>query len=71
VSWIKQLRTRGIDAPVSVGVPGSARVAKLLRFARQFGVASSARTVANMDFRWTICFNTWDLSNFSNGSVSE
>ncbi len=42
VLWIKRLREAGIDAPVRIGVPGPADVGKLLRFARQFGVAASA-----------------------------
>lgn len=42
VRWIERLRAAGIDAPVRVGVPGPADVGKLLRYARQFGVASSA-----------------------------
>lgn len=42
VHWIERLRTAGIDAPVRVGVPGPADVGKLLRYARQFGVVSSA-----------------------------
>lgn len=42
VRWVERLRKAGIDAPVRVGVPGPADVGKLLRYARQFGVASSA-----------------------------
>lgn len=42
VHWVERLRAAGIDAPVRVGVPGPANVGKLLRYARQFGVASSA-----------------------------
>lgn len=42
VRWIEQLRQQGIDTPVRIGVPGPADVGKLLRFARQFGVATSA-----------------------------
>lgn len=42
IRWIERLRSAGIEAPVRVGVPGPADVGKLLRYARQFGVASSA-----------------------------
>lgn len=42
VRWIEHLRQQGIDTPVRIGVPGPADVGKLLRFARQFGVATSA-----------------------------
>lgn len=42
VEWIQQLRDEGIDAPVRIGIPGPAKAGKLLRFAKQFGVATSA-----------------------------
>jgi methylenetetrahydrofolate reductase (NADPH) len=42
VRWIERLRGEGIDTPVRIGVPGPADVGKLLRFARQFGVVTSA-----------------------------
>ncbi len=48
--WIEELRSAGIDCPVRVGVPGPADVGKLLRFARQFGAASSARVVRRYGF---------------------
>jgi methylenetetrahydrofolate reductase (NADPH) len=41
VAWIEQVRTRGINLPVRVGVPGPAGVKRLLAFAGRFGVASS------------------------------
>lgn len=41
-SWIRQLRDEGIEACVRIGVPGPADVGKLLRYAKQFGVATSA-----------------------------
>lgn len=43
--WIVRLRDEGIDCPVRVGVPGPAGAGRLLGFARQFGVVSSARIV--------------------------
>ncbi|MBP1884410.1 methylenetetrahydrofolate reductase [Sinorhizobium mexicanum] len=42
VQWIERLRHEGIGAPVRIGVPGPAEVGKLLRFAKQFGVVTSA-----------------------------
>lgn len=45
IRWIEELRGDGIDAPVRVGIPGPADAARLLRFARQFGVSTSARIV--------------------------
>lgn len=42
LAWLQRLRAEGIDVPVRIGVPGPASVGKLLRFARQFGVVTSA-----------------------------
>lgn len=41
VLWIERLRREGFDTPVRIGVPGPTDVGRLLRFARQFGVAAS------------------------------
>lgn len=40
--WMVQLRDKGIEAPVRIGVPGPADIGRLLRYAKQFGVATSA-----------------------------
>lgn len=40
--WIDGLRQQGIETPIRIGIPGPTDVGKLLRFARQFGVATSA-----------------------------
>jgi methylenetetrahydrofolate reductase (NADPH) len=45
VRWIERLRAEGINTPVRIGVPGPADVGKLLRYARQFGVITSAGIV--------------------------
>ncbi|MFF5288567.1 methylenetetrahydrofolate reductase [Paractinoplanes globisporus] len=42
LDWIEELRERGVDLPVRVGVPGPAGVRRLLRFAARFGVGTSA-----------------------------
>jgi methylenetetrahydrofolate reductase (NADPH) len=44
LDWIEELRERGVDLPVRVGVPGPAGVRRLLRFAARFGVGTSAST---------------------------
>lgn len=41
LTWIEQLRKRGIDLPVRVGVPGPAGVRRLLSYAARFGVGTS------------------------------
>lgn len=48
--WIRELRSAGIGCPVRIGVPGPADAGRLLRFARQFGAASSARVVRRYGF---------------------
>jgi methylenetetrahydrofolate reductase (NADPH) len=42
IAWITRVRALGIDAPIRIGVPGPADVKRLLRFAVQFGVGTSA-----------------------------
>lgn len=41
VAWITELRARGVPNLVRIGIPGPTSAAKLLRFAKQFGVRSS------------------------------
>lgn len=41
-SWLRELRSRGIDAPVRIGVPGPASAAALMRFAARCGVSASS-----------------------------
>jgi methylenetetrahydrofolate reductase (NADPH) len=42
LSWLKQLRARGLDVPVRIGVPGPAGIKRLLAFAARCGVGASA-----------------------------
>lgn len=42
LSWLQELRARGIRIPVRIGVPGPAGIKRLLTYARRFGVSSSA-----------------------------
>jgi len=41
LTWLNELRGRGITPPVLVGVPGPASVARLVRYAAMCGVAAS------------------------------
>lgn len=41
LSWLKELRTRGLDVPVRIGIPGPASIKSLLRFAARCGVGAS------------------------------
>ncbi len=42
LGWLAELRRRGVDAPVRVGVPGPAGIKRLLSFAARCGVGASA-----------------------------
>lgn len=42
LGWLVELRARGIDAPVRIGVPGPAGIKRLLGFAARCGVGASA-----------------------------
>ena len=49
IGWIARLRDAGIHVPVRIGIPGPARAATLIRFARQFGVALSPEPLGDPD----------------------
>ena len=42
VKWVKDMRKRGIDVPIRLGVPGPAGIKRLLGFAKRCGVGASA-----------------------------
>lgn len=42
LAWLKDLRERGQDVPVRIGIPGPASIKSLLRFATRCGVGASA-----------------------------
>ncbi|MFC3100033.1 methylenetetrahydrofolate reductase [Altererythrobacter lauratis] len=42
VAWLAEMRQRGIDVPVRLGVPGPAGIKRLLGFAKRCGVGASA-----------------------------
>ncbi len=44
--WIAELRLRGVECPVRVGVPGPARVVSLAKFAVRCGIGSSLGALA-------------------------
>jgi len=46
LDWLSKLRSRGIDAPVRIGVPGPAGIRTLLRYAAHCGVGASATVMA-------------------------
>ena len=46
LAWLTELRSRGIAAPVRIGIPGPAGIKTLLRFAAHCGVGASASVMA-------------------------
>jgi len=46
LEWLKELRQRGLEAPVRLGVPGPAGIKTLLRFAARCGVGASASVMS-------------------------
>lgn len=42
LNWLRELRARGIDCPVRLGVPGPAGIKRLLSYAARCGVGASA-----------------------------
>jgi methylenetetrahydrofolate reductase (NADPH) len=42
IDWVGEMRARGIDVPVRLGVPGPAGIKRLLGFAKRCGVGASA-----------------------------
>jgi len=45
VEWLGEMRSRGIDVPVRLGVPGPAGIKRLLGFAKRCGVGASANVM--------------------------
>ena len=45
IAWLKEMRARGIDVPVRLGVPGPAGIKRLLGFAKRCGVGASANVM--------------------------
>ncbi|MBW4330795.1 methylenetetrahydrofolate reductase [Stakelama sp. CBK3Z-3] len=46
LSWLQELRARGLDYPVRIGVPGPAGIKTLIRFAAMCGVGASAAVLS-------------------------
>ncbi|MGE4431857.1 MAG: methylenetetrahydrofolate reductase [Sphingobium sp.] len=58
LAWLKELRARGIDVPVRIGVPGPAGIKTLLRFAARCGVGASASVMAKYGISLTKLIGT-------------
>ena len=43
VSWIEEVRDRGVDLPVEIGIPGVMKYQRLLKISQKVGVGDSVR----------------------------
>lgn len=58
LEWLAEVRRRGVDTPVRIGVPGPAGVRRLVGYARRFGVGTSAGIVQKYGFSLTNLLGT-------------
>ncbi|MEO7123578.1 MAG: methylenetetrahydrofolate reductase [Lacisediminihabitans sp.] len=58
MSWIGQVRGRGIDTQIRIGTPGPAGIKRLLGFARRFGIGANAMIVKKYGFSLTNLIGT-------------
>ncbi|MGI6877373.1 methylenetetrahydrofolate reductase [Microbacterium sp. gxy059] len=49
-TWIRRTRADGVSAPIRVGVAGPTNVARLVRYARRFGIGQNAMIVRKYGF---------------------
>lgn len=57
-AWIDEVRARGIDLPIRIGVPGPAGIKRLLNYAKRFGVSTSAGIARKYGFSLTNLLGT-------------
>jgi len=58
VAWIEQVRARGVDLPIRIGVPGPAGIKRLITYARRFGVGTSTGIAKKYGFSITNLLGT-------------
>ena len=64
VTWIHEVRERGIHAQIRVGTPGPAGIKRLLGFARRFGIGANATIVKKYGFSITNLIGTAGPDDF-------
>ncbi|MFF4253826.1 methylenetetrahydrofolate reductase [Streptomyces sp. NPDC001663] len=58
LAWVEEVRRRGVDLPIRIGVPGPAGVRRLMAYAARFGVGTSASVVRKYGFSLTNLMGT-------------
>lgn len=66
MSWITQVRDKGIDSQIRIGTPGPAGIKRLIGFARRFGVGANAMIVKKYGFSLTNLMGTAGPDKFVN-----
>ncbi|MBL1103406.1 methylenetetrahydrofolate reductase [Streptomyces sp. 5-8] len=64
LTWLEDLRARGVHLPVRIGVPGPAGVRRLLGYATRFGVGTSASVARKYGFSLTNLMGTTGPDRF-------
>lgn len=70
-AWIREVRSRGIDAQIRIGTPGPAGVRRLISFARRFGIGANAMIVKKYGFSLTNLMGTAGPERFIGGLSTE
>lgn len=58
LTWVEEIRRRGIDTPVRIGVPGPAGIKRLMTYATRFGVGTSTSIAKKYGFSITNLMGT-------------
>jgi methylenetetrahydrofolate reductase (NADPH) len=58
ITWIDEVRAKGINTQIRIGTPGPAGIKRLLAFARRFGVGANAMIVKKYGFSLTNLMGT-------------
>lgn len=66
LDWLADIRSRDVDLPVRIGVPGPAGIRRLLSYAKRFGVASSAGIAQKYGFSLANLLGTAGPDRFIN-----
>ncbi|TWV43560.1 methylenetetrahydrofolate reductase, partial [Streptomyces misionensis] len=64
LDWLADVRARGVDLPVRIGVPGPAGVRRLLGYATRFGISTSASVARKYGFSLTNLMGTTGPDRF-------
>jgi methylenetetrahydrofolate reductase (NADPH) len=67
LTWVEEVRQRGVDLPIRIGVPGPAGVKRLLSYGKRFGVGTSAGIARKYGLSLTNLMSTAGPDKFLRG----